>query len=104
MEKLKSEDLGRAGMLLGPRPGRRARRRRLARPARLRHVCDRRRRRPRSRCTARCGELLFKVAVVDDLERAKKLVAQASDVTAVTRDGDVLGPHFAAGGSASTPA
>ena len=98
MEMLKSEDLGRAGMLLGgdqlddadwpglpdfatyaidvvdgPEPLHGALRR-----------------------------LLFKVAVVDDLDRAKLLVAQASDVTAVTRDGDVLGSHFAAGGSAST--
>jgi chromosome segregation protein len=43
--------------------------------------------------------LLFKTAVVDDLDAARSLVAQLPDVTAVTREGDVLGSHFAAGGS-----
>ncbi|MET3960541.1 chromosome segregation protein [Marmoricola sp. OAE513] len=49
------------------------------------------------------SRLLFKVAVVDDLAAAKALVAEARDVTAVTREGDVLGAHFAAGGSSSQP-
>ncbi|HET6153328.1 MAG TPA: chromosome segregation protein SMC, partial [Marmoricola sp.] len=49
------------------------------------------------------SRLLFKVAVVDDLAAAKALVADAPDVTAVTLDGDVLGVHFAAGGSTSQP-
>ncbi|MFL6158125.1 MAG: chromosome segregation protein SMC, partial [Marmoricola sp.] len=49
------------------------------------------------------ARLLFKVAVVDDLLAAKALVADAPDVTAVTLDGDVLGAHFAAGGSSSQP-
>jgi len=102
MEKLKSEDLGRAGMLLhsvdqgddlddADWPGL---------PDFATYAID---------VVDGPGSLhgalrraLFKVAVVDDLERAKVLVAQASDVTAVTRDGDVLGAHFAAGGSAST--
>ncbi len=43
--------------------------------------------------------LLFKTAVVDDLAAARSLVAQLPDVTAVTREGDLLGSHFAAGGS-----
>jgi len=43
--------------------------------------------------------LLFKTAVVDDLAAARSLVAATPDVTAVTREGDVLGSHFAAGGS-----
>jgi chromosome segregation protein len=47
--------------------------------------------------------LLFKVAIVDDLAQAERLVAAAADITAVTRDGDILGRHFAAGGSASAP-
>ncbi len=47
--------------------------------------------------------LLYKTAVVDDLAAARALVAEAPDVTAVTRDGDVLGAHFAAGGSTSQP-
>ncbi|HWM11709.1 MAG TPA: hypothetical protein VNO82_20295, partial [Solirubrobacteraceae bacterium] len=98
MEKLKSEDLGRAGMLLGSDelddtdwPG-------LPDFATYAiDVVDG----PGSLHGA-LRRLLFKVAVVDHLEHAKLLVAQASDVTAVTRDGDVLGSHFAAGGSTST--
>ncbi|MCX6397661.1 MAG: chromosome segregation protein SMC [Propionibacteriales bacterium] len=49
------------------------------------------------------SRLLHKVAVVEDLAAAKVLVAQAPEVTAVTLDGDVLGAHFAAGGSSSQP-
>ncbi|MFC5678271.1 chromosome segregation protein SMC [Aeromicrobium endophyticum] len=97
MRRLKSEDLGRAGMLLGGGevddstwPG-------LPdgatyaidvveAPAALQGALRR---------------LLFKVAVVDTLEQSQEVVRVASDVTAVTRDGDVLGAHFAAGGSTS---
>ena len=49
------------------------------------------------------ARLLFKVAVVADLDAARRLVAELPDVTAVTRDGDVLGTHFAHGGSSSQP-
>ncbi len=49
------------------------------------------------------SRLLFKVAVVDDLAAAKALVADAPDVTAATLDGDLLGAHFATGGSSSQP-
>lgn len=52
---------------------------------------------------AALSRLLFKVAIVEDLGAAKALVADAPDVTAVTLDGDVLGVHFAAGGSSSQP-
>jgi chromosome segregation protein len=45
--------------------------------------------------------LLFKVVVVDDLPAARVLVATDPALTAVTRDGDLLGAHFAAGGSSS---
>ena len=45
--------------------------------------------------------LLFKTAVVDDLEAARALVAELPDVTAVTRDGDLFGAHYAAGGSSA---
>ena len=45
--------------------------------------------------------LLYKVAIVDDLERSRQLIEQSPDVVAVTREGDVLGAHFAAGGSSS---
>ncbi|MBP8918420.1 MAG: chromosome segregation protein SMC [Micropruina sp.] len=47
--------------------------------------------------------LLRKVAVVDDLPNARTLVAGLPDVTAVTRDGDVLSQWFAAGGSNARP-
>ncbi len=47
--------------------------------------------------------LLHQVAVVADLDTARHLVADLPDVVAVTRDGDVLGAHFAAGGSSSQP-
>ena len=49
------------------------------------------------------ARLLFKVAVVDDLASARSLVADTPDITAVTREGDLLGAHFAAGGSSSQP-
>src|SRR5207342_3369892 len=45
------------------------------------------------------ARLLFKTAVVADLDTARALVADLPDVTAVTREGDVFGAHFAAGGS-----
>ncbi|HVK45901.1 MAG TPA: chromosome segregation protein SMC [Micropruina sp.] len=49
------------------------------------------------------GRLLRKVAVVDDLPAAQTLVAEVPDVTAVTRDGDVLSEWFASGGSSARP-
>ncbi len=47
--------------------------------------------------------LLRMVAVVDDLPTARRLVVDLPDVVAVTREGDLLGAHFAAGGSSSQP-
>ncbi|MBV9830206.1 MAG: AAA family ATPase, partial [Marmoricola sp.] len=47
--------------------------------------------------------LLAGVYVVDDLPAARALVRRHPDATAVTREGDVLGAHFAAGGSSSQP-
>lgn len=49
------------------------------------------------------ARLLFKVAVVDDLDAARTLVRESPDLTAVTRDGDLIGPHFASGGSFDQP-
>ena len=43
---------------------------------------------------------LEQVAVVDRLDDARALVAAHSGVTAVTKEGDVLGDHWAVGGSA----
>ena len=47
--------------------------------------------------------LLRKVAVVPDLAAAKALIEAAPDLSAVTRDGDVLSAWFASGGSSATP-
>jgi chromosome segregation protein len=97
MQKLKSEDLGRAGMLLGGGevddsswPG-------LPDSATYAvDVVD-----GPAPLQGALRRLLYKVAVVDDLAEAQTLVAQSPDVVAVSRDGDVLGAHFAAGGSTS---
>jgi chromosome segregation protein len=45
--------------------------------------------------------LLHKTVVVDDLSAARHLVADYPDLVAATRDGDLLGAHFAAGGSSA---
>ncbi len=99
MEKLKAEDLGRAGLLLGLEgdvmddadwPGL---------PDGATYAVDVVEGPPALQQALR--RLLFKMAVVDDLAAARALVRQASDVTAVTREGDVLGAHFASGGSTS---
>jgi len=97
MEKLKTEDLGRAGMLLGGGeiddstwPG-------LPDFATYAvDVVD-----GPDNLQAALRRLLFKMAVVDDLPAARRLVEAVPDVTAVTRDGDLLGAHFAVGGSSA---
>lgn len=47
--------------------------------------------------------LLRGVVVVDTLEDAEDLVRARPDLTAVTAEGDLLGAHFAHGGSAGAP-
>ncbi|MEU0967877.1 chromosome segregation protein SMC [Streptomyces sp. NPDC005917] len=47
--------------------------------------------------------LLHGIVVVDDLEAAEALVYARPDLTAVTAEGDLLGAHFAHGGSAGAP-
>ncbi|KRB77248.1 chromosome segregation protein SMC [Nocardioides sp. Root190] len=93
---LKSDDLGRAGLLLGGGaaeaagdwpalpPGTSYAVDVVDCPAQVRPALNR---------------LLRKVAVVDDLAAARTLVAGLPDVIAVTRDGDLFGAHFASGGS-----
>ena len=49
------------------------------------------------------NRLLRKVALVENLPVARSLIATLPDVVAVTQDGDVLSAHFAAGGSSATP-
>jgi len=104
---LRGDDLGRAGMLLGGGP---AQTRDSAQdsaqgwpglPADATYAAD----------VVECPDtirpaltrLLFKVAVVDDLDAARALIAAEPDLTAVTREGDVIGTHFASGGSSSQP-
>ena len=101
MEKLKAEDWGRAGILLGAAsdggaagvddsswPG-------LPDFATYAvDVVD-----APNALAAALRRVLFKVAVVEDLKAAQKLVKSLPDVTAVTLAGDILGPHFAVGGS-----
>ncbi|GAB2880803.1 chromosome segregation protein SMC [Nocardioides pacificus] len=96
---LKDADLGRAGMLLGGGPA-------DARdwptlPGHATYAVD------VVECpealTAGLTRLLHKVAIVDDLAAARALVADLPDVTAATRAGDVLGAHFASGGSSAQP-
>ncbi len=96
---LKDDDLGRAGILLGgvtledsAWPGL---------PAGAAYAMD------VVECPAELraalSELLHKVVVVDDLATARSLVDRSRDLTAVTREGDLLGAHFAAGGSSAQP-
>lgn len=47
--------------------------------------------------------LLDRVAVVDDLAAARRLVERDPALSAVTRDGDVVGAHLVAGGSSAQP-
>jgi chromosome segregation protein len=47
--------------------------------------------------------LLADVVVVDDLEQARVVVERHPDLTAVTREGDVVGTHLVAGGSSAVP-
>nr|WP_041289463.1 chromosome segregation protein SMC [Kribbella flavida] len=97
---LKEHDLGRAGMLLGDAPagdyeswpplppGATYAVEVVDCPEKLRPALHR---------------VLRKVAVVDDVAAAHSLVQHLPDVTATTRAGDVLGAHFAYGGSDAAP-
>jgi chromosome segregation protein len=99
IDHLKADDLGRAGLLLGGGeteavaswpalpPGTSYAADVVDCPAQVRPALNR---------------LLRKVAVVDDLPGARTLVADLPDLVAVTRDGDLLGAHFASGGSHAT--
>ncbi|WP_110204983.1 chromosome segregation protein SMC [Nocardioides daejeonensis] len=93
---LKSGDLGRAGLLLGGAPERQ-RDDWPSLPDGARYAVD------VVECPAELraalARLLHKVAVVDDLSAAQAVVAAVTDVVAVTREGDLLGAHFASGGS-----
>jgi chromosome segregation protein len=53
--------------------------------------------------TAALAGLLAGVVVADDLTAARDLVVARPDLKVVTRDGDLLGAHWAHGGSAKPP-
>ena len=98
---LKAEDLGRAGLLLSGAAPTEQPTDWPALPASARYALD---------VVSVPDELrgavqrvLRKVAVVEDLAAAQDLVAGLPDLVAVTRDGDVLSAHFAAGGSSAQP-
>ncbi|WGL53682.1 chromosome segregation protein SMC [Nocardioides sp. BP30] len=98
IERLRSEDLGRAGFLVGGGPAQDGAR--PAPPAGIYAVevieC------PEALRPA-VERLLLDVVVVADLAAARRLVDAHPTLTAVTRGGDVLGAHAAAGGSSSAP-
>lgn len=99
IEHLKTEDLGRAGLLLGGSPEETGGWPSL--PAGAAYALDVVECQPVLRPAV--ARLLDKVAVVDDLAAAQALVAESPEITAVTREGDLIGAHFAAGGSSSVP-
>ncbi|WP_028658937.1 chromosome segregation protein SMC [Nocardioides insulae] len=96
---LKSEDLGRAALLIGGSEAPDADRPDL--PSGATYAVE----------AVSCADelrpalvgLLDRVAVVDDLDAARSLVAAEPSITAVTRDGDLLGTRLASGGSSSRP-
>ncbi len=53
--------------------------------------------------TAALAGLLAGVVVADDLPRAREVVQARPELRVVTRDGDLLGAHWALGGSARPP-
>ena len=97
---LKTEDLGRAGLLLGGAvPDDRSSWPEL--PGGVRYAVDVARAEPEF--AGALGRLLRKVAVVLDLGAARELVRDFPDLTAVTRDGDLLSGWSGEGGSSRKP-
>ena len=95
-----------------PRPGRDAARREprrrvghvlLAEPAGRCDVRRRRRRVPRGPAPGRCAGCSTRSPWSTTSPPHARLVRESADVTAVTREGDVLGAHFAAGGRRVQP-
>jgi chromosome segregation protein len=96
---LKADDLGRAGLLLGGAPAQT--RDWPGLPAGATYALDVVE--APDELSGALARLLHKVVVVDDLDAARALVTDLPDVTAVTLDGDLMGAHYAAGGSSSQP-
>jgi chromosome segregation protein len=100
-DHLKTEDLGRAGLLLGNAVETERTEEWPALPAGARYAVELVE--VPAEITPAVQGVLRKVAVVDNLTAARQLIADLPDVVAVTCDGDVLGAYFAAGGSSGTP-
>ncbi|MFZ1410458.1 MAG: chromosome segregation protein SMC, partial [Micropruina sp.] len=98
---LKGQDLGRAGLLLGAGVGNAGRADWPALGDRARYAVDVITCAPELRGAV--DRLLGRVAVVADLQAARALVAELPEVSAVTRDGDLLSHWFANGGSSAKP-
>lgn len=99
---LKDDDAGRAGLLVAGGPaGPPASAERPAAPAGSAYLLDAVAVPPALR--AAVERLLGHHVLVDDLDTARAVVAAAPDLVAVTREGDVLGAHWASGGSRSQP-
>jgi chromosome segregation protein len=100
-DHLKTEDLGRAGMLLSGAAETERTEDWPGLPSGARYaveVVD-----VPDQLLPAVNRLLRKVALVENLPVARSLIATLPDVVAVTQDGDVLSAHFAAGGSSATP-
>ena len=100
-DHLKAEDLGRAGLLVGGAAEAESVADWPALPAGAQYavdVVD-----VPDQLWPAVNRTLRKVALVESLPGARNLIATVPDVVAVTRDGDVLSAHFAAGGSSATP-
>ena len=99
-DRLKTEDLGRAGLLLGDAPGQN--------PAEwpelpdgIGWAVDAIQADPR--IVPGLWQLLDKVALVPDLEAARALVSALPQVRAATAEGDLVTSWFASGGSSAQP-
>ncbi len=103
LRHLRTEDLGRAGLLLGGAPAGPGDDPTSwpALPYGARYAVDAVSAPPE--LLPALVRLLRKVAIVDDLDAARSLATSLPDLSAVTREGDVLGAHLAHGGSAAQP-
>jgi chromosome segregation protein len=100
-DHLKAEDLGRAGLLLAGLTEKDTVEEWPDLPAGAQYACEVVE--VPDQLAPAVNRLLRKVVLVESLPAARSLIAALPDVVAVTRDGDVLGTHFAAGGSSATP-
>jgi chromosome segregation protein len=99
LQQLRSDDLGRAGMVLSGAVGHRADWPGL--PPGATYAADVVS--APEQVTGALQRLLERTAVVDDLATARGLLAEHPDMVCVMREGDVLGTHYVAGGSTKAP-